>query len=98
LDRAGKFYTFLHERVNSSLKVKLTKCRDGRSVNVGHVSAAIRHIFAHGHLTARSYGLSHKSTQRSCKLVSDFLLDFIDNHFDSVLDDYCTRKKIVHSE
>jgi hypothetical protein len=94
-DKGAKFFTFLHERVNPGLKVKLTSCRDGNSVNVGHISAAIRHIFARGHLTARSYGLNPKTTHRSCKEVCDFLLNFIDCHFDAILDEYCSRKQIV---
>jgi hypothetical protein len=93
-DHGGRLFRFLHERVNDRLKVKLSACRDGGSCNVGQISASVRHIFAHGHLTAQSNGVNPRRAYASCKGVSDFLLDFIDDHFEVKLDDYCRRKQI----
>ena len=80
-DQKGKLFDFLHKRVNPRLKARLTACREGRCCNVASLSASVRHIFAHGHLTANSYGINPNHVASACGTVSDFLLDFMENDF-----------------
>ena len=95
LDKDGKLFQFLHERLHGRMPEKLTKCRDGESANVGLLSAAIRHIFVHGHLASRSNGVSPARLSKACKTISDFLLRFMDLHFEQRIDAYCTQKGIT---
>jgi hypothetical protein len=80
-DRSGKLFDFLHPRLNSKLQAKLKKCRDGASVNVSCVSAAVRHIFVHGHLGANTHDINPRQVARSCNAISDFLLTFMETDF-----------------
>ncbi len=80
-DRSGQLFDFLHERLNPKLKARLTACREGQCANIFHVSASIRHIFAHGHLTAHSNKLKPARIAKACLPVSTLLLDFMDADF-----------------
>ena len=93
-DKDNRLFNFLHERVNKKLKVKLEECRSGSCTNVAYVSACIRHIFAHGELTANTHRINPKQTYCCCKKVSDFLLDFMDSDFDARLERYCLKKGV----
>lgn len=88
LDSNGRLFDFLHARVKQRLKGHLTACRDGTSSNVGTISASIRHIFAHGHLTANANDQDPRRCYRACGMVSEFLLAFIDEHFSQKIDQY----------
>jgi hypothetical protein len=87
-DKKGKFFDFLHKRVNQKLQKQLTACRDGTCCNVGYLSASVRHIFAHGHLTANSYGMNPNHIASACETISDFLLDFMDSDFTLRIGEY----------
>jgi hypothetical protein len=93
-DSTGKLFDFLHAKVNSRLKLKLSACKDGTSTNVGEISAAIRHIFAHGYLTANVNRQNPRAGYRACKAISDFLLNFIDDRFSGAIADFCRRGSI----
>jgi hypothetical protein len=80
-DKKGKLFEFLHERLNPRLKAKLIACREGSCENVSHLSASIRHIFAHGHLAAHSHGIKPNQVASACATVSEFLLDFMEDDF-----------------
>ena len=90
-DRDGRLFTFLHKRIEERLKPKLEACRNGTSTNVGHISASVRHIFAHGHLTANANRINPRNVYTICKVTSDFLLDFMDREFTKKIDAYCAR-------
>jgi hypothetical protein len=89
LDRSGRLFNFLHSRLNSKLKQKLTACREGTCANVACLSASVRHIFAHGHLGANSHDIKPKQVARACKGISDFLLDFMECDFSQRMREYC---------
>ena len=90
-DRGGRLFTFLHKRIEERLKPKLEACRNGTSTNVGYISASIRHIFAHGHLTANANRINPRNVYTICKVTSDFLLDFMEREFAKKIDTYCAR-------
>jgi len=91
-DKDGKFYTFLHSRLDSELlKKNLVSCREGNLPNISYISASIRHIFAHGHLTANANGINPQCVSTICQSTSDFLIKFMDDEFSKVIDAYCTK-------
>lgn len=55
----------------------LARYRDGYDFSVLTLAACIRHIFAHGHLTANPYRLPPMNLIIICCVLNDFLLDFI---------------------
>jgi len=80
-DRHGKLFDFLFPRLNKHLQVKLKECREKKCCNVWVVSGAIRHIFAHGHLTANPHRMKPERVYRICEKVSAFLVEFMDDEF-----------------
>lgn len=88
LDRSGKLFDFLHSRVNPRLKGALTACREGVTHDIFCLSAAIRHIFAHGHLAANSNDIDPKRVSRACEGVANFLLDFMECDFSRRISEY----------
>src|SRR5262249_23709441 len=89
LDRSGKLFDFLHSRLNPKLRNNLAACREGTCSDVACLSASVRHIFAHGHLAANSHDLNPKRVARACKLISDFLLEFMECDFSQRIAEYC---------
>lgn len=90
-DKKGLLFNFLYEKVENRLKPKLSDFRDGKNTNVGYLSASIRHIFAHGHLTAHTAGINPRNIDTICTSVSVFLIDYMDNEFTKKIDGYCTK-------
>jgi hypothetical protein len=80
-DRSGKLFDFLHSRLKAKLRNNLTACREGTCCDVTCLSAAVRHIFAHGHLTANSHDINPNQVARACEAISNFLLDFMEGDF-----------------
>lgn len=88
-DPNDKLYKFLCSKLtNKRLKTNLMDCRVGKSVNVAYISASIRHIFAHGHLTANAKGINPKKIHVGCKTICDCLLNFIDHDFSKRIYEY----------
>ena len=93
-DKDGKFFNFLHPRLNKRLKTKLSECRDGKCGNVGVVSESIRHIFAHGHLAPNANDMKPELVCRICQKVSAFVLEFMDREFNNRMLEYARGKKV----
>ena len=77
-DREGILIDFLIER--SELHGQdyfLRQFSDGNNLRAITVAACMRHIYAHGHLTAHPQGLSSQATAQICDLFSDFIGTFI---------------------
>ncbi len=86
-DKQGKLCNFLVEKIDSKkLQNGFVECKKGESANVAHVSAAIRHIFAHGHLSPNVNRASPRDIHASCWSISDFLLRFMDAEFTKKID------------
>lgn len=91
-DKDGKLYDFLHSHLDSDrLKANLASCRDGSLPNVSYISASVRHMFAHGHLTANANGINPHDVNAICQSTSDFLIKFMDHEFTKVVDAYCLK-------
>lgn len=66
---------------NKKLGEHLLAIYRGEEHNPVHISAAIRHIFAHGHLTASANKINPVKMKKICSRLSTYLLDFIDAEF-----------------
>jgi hypothetical protein len=89
LDNNDRLYNFLCTHIDvrgKKIKEGLTQCKLGESTNISYISAAIRHIFAHGYLTATADRINPKSVNKACMIVSDFLLRFMDAEFTRKID------------
>jgi len=74
---------FLKEYSQSGYQVTfLEKFRDGNDLAVLTHAACIRHIFAHGRLTAHPNGLPAENMTAICDALSGFIADFIRSDFD----------------
>ena len=74
---------FLEEHAQSAPQVIfLKKFREGNDLAVLTHAACIRHIFAHGRLTAHPNGLPAENLAGICNALSCFLIDFIRSDFD----------------
>ncbi len=89
LDEGERLFEFLCARLDDRgkpIEDGLIACKNRNSTNVAFISAAIRHIFAHGYLTANVNKANPVKLYRACMLVSDFLLDFMDAEFTKAVD------------
>jgi hypothetical protein len=74
---------FLEEHAQSAPQVIfLKKFREGNDLAVLTHAACIRHIFAHGRLTAHPNGLPAENMTAICDALSSFIADFIRSDFD----------------
>jgi hypothetical protein len=94
LDKNDRLYNFLCTHIDvrgKKIKEGLMQCKLGESMNIAYISAAIRHIFAHGYLSATADRINPKSVNKACGLVSDFLLRFMDAEFTRKIDECVDR-------
>lgn len=81
-DPEGKLAEFL---IKQSLmpvhETHLKRYRDGHDFSVLTLAACIRHIFAHGHLTANPYRLPAERVVIICCALHEFLLEFMRSDF-----------------
>lgn len=82
-------FDFMYERLdNKRLREHLSRIYDGDEDNIAHLSASIRHIFAHGHLTAHAHGINPRKVNNSCARLSNFIIDFMDAEFTKTVKEY----------
>lgn len=82
-DPENKLGAFLTEHAQSAPQVIfLTKFQEGMDLAVLTHAACIRHIFAHGRLTAHPNGLPAENMTTICNALSGFITDFIRSDFD----------------
>jgi hypothetical protein len=83
-DPQNHLFKFLLDHLTGrSLKNTMQKFIEGEYVNVSFLAKCVRHIFAHGFLAANSSGLSIESFAEISRIISIFLLDCMDNDFES---------------
>ena len=81
-DRDGILIDFLIERSElHGQDYYLRQFADGNNLRAITVAACMRHIYAHGHLTAHPQGLSAEATSQICHLFADFIHRFIRDDF-----------------
>jgi hypothetical protein len=80
-DKENRLFDFLQRHINKELKENLALVYESKDHNIFQISASIRHIFAHGILTANANKIYPPRIKMICKKLSDFTLDFIDSEF-----------------
>jgi hypothetical protein len=81
-DPQNRLGEFLREHAQSAPQVIfLTKFQEGMDLAVLTHAACIRHIFAHGRLTAHPNGLPAENMTTICNALSNFISDFIRSDF-----------------
>ena len=81
-DPEGKLTEFLIQQTQLPVhETHLAKYRNGDPYAVLTLAACIRHIFAHGHLTANPYRLPAVNLVIICGALDDFLMKFIRSDF-----------------
>ena len=82
-DPENKLGEFLREHAQSAPQVIfLTKFQEGMDLAVLTHAACIRHIFAHGRLTAHPNGLQAENMISICDALSGFISNFIRSDFE----------------
>lgn len=98
-DPGGRLCAFITRKLTArTLKEIVYACQRGESTNVAGLSAAIRHIFAHGELTAHANRVKPRQVHVICVAISDFLLDFMDREFTRQIDRYCAAVGVELSQ
>ncbi|HPD58092.1 MAG TPA: hypothetical protein PKW17_12680 [Smithellaceae bacterium] len=87
-DRQGIFLSFLIQHVNKKLKKELLAIQSGNSNNITFVAAAVRHIFAHGHLSAHADGSHPKDVDAICSILFKFHITVMDHEFSKMVKKY----------
>lgn len=94
-DNQNKLYSFLQKHLTGkSLLKDLKDCKDCTSENIVAVSAAIRHVFAHGVLTANANDMNPRAAHEIGTTVANFLFSVMDAEFTKTVEAYCAKKGI----
>jgi len=100
-DNQDKLYGFLQKHLKGkSLLKDLKDCKDCTSENIIAVSAAIRHVFAHGLLTANANDMNPRAAHAIGTGVASFLFGVMDAEFTKTVEAYCKKKgmTLYHAE
>ena len=81
IDKGGKFYHFLAGEVNVRHQQELLKYFQGKPFNITYLASAVRHIFAHGSLTAHANKTNPGTIKQIANVLRDFLLLVLDSEF-----------------
>ncbi|MGB3403324.1 MAG: hypothetical protein WBA77_11595 [Microcoleaceae cyanobacterium] len=83
LDPSNNISNFLEQHsTGKDIKQMMCDFKAGDDINVSCFARSIRHVFAHGILSANSTGLSPKRFNQLSLIISNFLLDCMDEDFD----------------
>lgn len=91
LDVGDRFYKFIYERVNKTHKSELDKYFQEDDCNPQYLASAIRHIFAHGTLSANANDVSPNVVANICNILAEYLLKVMDDEFSRKIE---SHKKI----
>jgi hypothetical protein len=86
IDKGGKFYLFLAGQVNPKHQQELLKYFQEKPFNITYLASAVRHIFAHGSLTAHSNQTNPGTIKQIANVLRDFLLFVVDSEFTKHVD------------
>lgn len=91
LDPEKRFYGFIYERANYRQKKEVKACFTGASFNVTYLASAIRHIFAHGHLTPSAGNTNPEAACSICSVLCDFLFQVMNTEFEKIADNFLSQ-------
>ena len=88
-DLNRRFYNFLESQLETpNAKNNLSSVYNGTSANVTYLASSIRHIFAHGHLSAHVNKCKPETIKEICDKIFEFHLTFMDSEFTKVIQIY----------
>lgn len=87
-DKDKRFYKFVHRHLDKNHQQHLAKVYGGNSPNITYVASSIRHIFAHGHLSAYANGCDSLKVKEICDRISDFHMKVMSAEFSRVVRTY----------
>jgi hypothetical protein len=82
---AKTFYDFVTPRVNEKHQSRLQEFANGTLTNPTYLASAVRHLFAHGHLTAHAGGMLTEHVDRVCEILFEFHLKVMDGEFSRIV-------------
>jgi len=88
-DDIGKtFYDFVAPRVNQDHQSRLQEFSNGTLANPTFLASAVRHLFAHGHLTAHAGGSSPEHVDQVCEILVYFHMSVMDGEFTRIVETF----------
>jgi zinc transporter ZupT len=79
------FYDFVTPRVNEKHQSRVQEFANGTLTNPTYLASAVRHLFAHGHLTAHAGGTLTEHVDRVCEILFEFHLKVMDGEFSRIV-------------
>lgn len=88
-DKTKQFYDFLYNHLDrANHKNNLMNVCNGKSSNVTYIASSIRHIFAHGHLSAHANQCNPQIVKEICDKIFEFHIKVMDNEFTKMIESY----------
>ncbi len=88
-DKGRHFYSFLHKHLDRpNAKKQLSNVYNGNSQNITYIASSIRHIFAHGHLSAHANKCQPVTVNEICDITFRFHMKVMDDEFSRIVSAY----------
>lgn len=85
-DKGRNFYAFLHKHLDRpNAKRNLSAVYSGNSHNITYIASSIRHIFAHGHLSAHANKCAPATVSDICDIIFTFHMKVMDDEFSRIV-------------
>lgn len=90
-DERELFYDFVYHRVDKRHQHHLRAYKNGTLTNITYWASAVRHLFAHGHLSAHPGGCEPTTVKRICDRIAKFHLQVMEEEFYKIVTAYKRR-------
>ena len=87
-DNHELFYEFVYHRVDRRHQHYLRAYKSRTLINITYWASAVRHLFAHGHLSAHPGGCEPTNIKRICDRISKFHLNVMEEEFYKIVSAY----------
>ncbi len=88
-DSNRQFYDFIDARlIRQNAKAGLSDAYNGASTNITYIASGIRHIFAHGHLSAHANECKPEIVKEICDTIFEFHARVMEQEFRKVINMY----------
>ena len=88
-DSSRKFYDFIYQRLDTpNAKNGLSDAYNGTSTNITYIASGIRHIFAHGHLSAHANACKPETVKKICDTIFEFHALVMEKEFKKLIQTY----------
>jgi hypothetical protein len=87
-DEHELFYDFVYNRVDKRHQHHLRVYKDRTLINITYWASAVRHLFAHGHLSAHPGGCEPTTIKCICDRISKFHLHVMEEEFYKIVITY----------